>query len=268
VDIKELKILLKLLGSPDYRCPLGQVKPNPQTRAAETRKLCTQLLNRTYIQSREETLKIRITSAGKALLKLPREQTPLTALEWKVLKACRESAIAPSKISIQPASKRDELIQKAIDRGFLEVTEKEIKEIWLTEAGEKFLAEEYMPSGAGNLTLSKKMMGDYLHFIRKHQGKERSTSSLPKPTDEEILATIKDLDYELGTDNYLPIFHLREKLQPPLSRKELDDALFRLEREDKIEISSLANAEAYTAEQVRAGISQTIGGPLFFLIAD
>jgi hypothetical protein len=275
MDIKELKILLKLLGKTNHRAPLGQVKPNEKTGSAETRQLCTQLLNRTYIESKEEIKKIKITSAGKTLLKLPREQNPLTTQEWKLLEALKEGAIAPSKISIKPAATRDELIRKAVERGLLEIAEKEIKEIWLTEVGKKFLAEEYLPSGAGNLNLSKKMLGDYLHFIRKYPLKEgekitpsRESVNLPKPTDEQILEIIKNLDYEFGTDNYLPIFYLREKLQPPLSRKELDDALFMLQRQDKIEISSLVNAELYTTEQVRAGISQTIGGPLFFLIVN
>lgn len=268
MDIKEIKILLKLLGKADYRAPVGQVKPNDKTRTPETRKLCTQLINRTYIESREELIKIKITPAGKALLKLTTEQNPLTAQELKILEACKEGAIKPSEIKIEPASKRNDLIQKAIERGFLEVVEKEIKEIWLTEAGKKFLAEEYLPTGAGNITLSKKMLGDYLHFIRQYNGKSKTEINLgDKPTDEEILATIKNLDYELGTDNYLPIFHLREKLQP-LSRKDLDDGLFRLQREDKIELSSLVSAELYTTAQVQAGIKQSVGGPLFFIIVN
>lgn len=264
MEIKELKILLKLLGKPDYRSPVGQAKPNDKTSASETRRLCTQLINRTYIESREEIITIKITSTGKELLKLAKEQIPLTAQELKLLQTCKESAIAPSKVKIKPAPKRDELIQKAVERGFLEIAQKEIKEIWLTEAGKKFLAQEYLPSGAGNFEITKKMMGDYLHFIRKTV--VTHPELIDKPTDKEILETIKSLNYELGIDNFLPIFYLREKLQPPLSRKELDDALFRLQREDKIDISSLGDAGLYTPERVRAGISQTVGGPLFFII--
>ena len=87
-----------------------------------------------------------------------------------------------------------------------------------------------------------------------------------KPTDSEILAMIKDLDHKLGTDNYLPIFHLREKLQPSLSRTEVDRALYRLEKSDQIELSSLQEVRCYTLEQIEAGIPQNIGGRLFFII--
>jgi hypothetical protein len=272
VDIKELKILLKLLGKPDHRSPVGQVKPNEKTSASETRGLCRQLINRTYIESREEIITIKITPAGKELLKLAKEQTPLTAQELKLLQTVAKGSVKPSQVKVTPkntpAAKRDELIKKAIDRGFLEIAQKEIREVWLTEAGKKFLAQEYLPSGAGNFTLSPKMVGDYIIFIRKYYTKKTDFQPSEICADEEILATIKNLNYELETDNFLPIFHLREKLKLQLSRKKLDEALFRLQRQNKIEISSLVKAEDYTPEQVRAGIAQTVGGPLFFIIVN
>ncbi|MGB7059636.1 MAG: hypothetical protein WBD58_18175, partial [Geitlerinemataceae cyanobacterium] len=67
-------------------------------------------------------------------------------------------------------------------------------------------------------------------------------------------------------DNYLPIYHLRQQLQPPLSREELDRSLYQLQRDDTIELSSLQEAIHYTSEQIDAGIPQQIGGPLFFII--
>jgi hypothetical protein len=87
-------------------------------------------------------------------------------------------------------------------------------------------------------------------------------------SDEEILETIKKLDRELGTENYLPIFHLRQKLQPPLLRDDLDQALYRLQKSDKIDFSTLQEVSAYTPEQIDAGIPQNIGGQLFFLIVN
>jgi hypothetical protein len=89
---------------------------------------------------------------------------------------------------------------------------------------------------------------------------------MSKPGDEEILQTIQNLDRELSTGNYLPIFHLRQKLEPPLSREDLDEALYHLERNDKIELSALQEVRAYTQEQIDAGIPQDIGGRLFFII--
>ena len=89
-----------------------------------------------------------------------------------------------------------------------------------------------------------------------------------KPNDDQILAEIWSLDNRHGTDKYLPIFHLREKLQPRLSREELDQALYRLERNHRIELSSLQEVRSYTPEQIEAGIPQNIGGCLFFIILD
>jgi hypothetical protein len=76
-----------------------------------------------------------------------------------------------------------------------------------------------------------------------------------------------ELDRQLVTDNRLPISHLREKLYPLLSSEELDEVLYRLQQSDKIELSALqaANACAFSAEQIDAGISQDGKAPLFFV---
>jgi hypothetical protein len=152
--------------------------------------------------------------------------------------------------------------------------------VWLTERGEEYLREDYTPKKGTNPVISLELLTNYLRFLRKSlhaQLNESSTQAQPqtppasdatstsKPSDEEILQLIQDLDRELGTENYLPIFHLREKLQPPLSREQLDQALYRLQRNDQIELSSLQEAIAYTPEQINAGIPQDVGGPLFFI---
>ncbi|MEL6321843.1 MAG: hypothetical protein AAFQ57_14530, partial [Cyanobacteria bacterium J06626_14] len=56
-----------------------------------------------------------------------------------------------------------------------------------------------------------------------------------------------------------------QSLQPPLTRDELDQALYRLQRNDMIELSSLQESAAYSSEQVDSGLKQDIGGPLFFI---
>ena len=129
------------------------------------------------------------------------------------------------------------------------------------------------PSGEGRpgLAIAKEKTSGISAPRDKPSGKPSSKpSSKPsdKPNDEGVLKTIRDLDRELGTENYLPIFHLRQKLQPPLSRHELDSALYRLEEQDLIELSSLQEAIHYTSEQIDAGIPQEIGGPLFFIVAN
>jgi hypothetical protein len=125
------------------------------------------------------------------------------------------------------------------------------------------------------------LLGNYLRFLRKNlRVKSEQVSTLVSDnmeshsninsniSDEEILETIKKLDRELGTENYLPIFHVRQKLQPPLLRDDLDQALYRLQKSDKIDFSTLQESSAYTPEQIDAGIPQNIGGQLFFLIVN
>jgi hypothetical protein len=82
---------------------------------------------------------------------------------------------------------------------------------------------------------------------------------------QALLDTIRQLDQQLNTDNFLPIFHLREKLQPPISREELDQMLYELQGEDLIELSTLQDVSNYREEQIAAGIPQNIGGALFYI---
>lgn len=146
-------------------------------------------------------------------------------------------------------------------------------EVWLTQRGVEYLRDDYYPKGKAIISLD--LLNNYLGLLRKSlhnkPAVEPTTEYTPivtivNLTDEEILQTILKLDRELGTDNYLPIFHLRQKLQPSLSRDELDKVLYRLQANDQIELSSLQEANAYSAEQIDTGIPQNIGGPLFFLV--
>ena len=89
----------------------------------------------------------------------------------------------------------------------------------------------------------------------------------PAPiTGDRLYDLIAQLDQEYNTHNYLPIYYLRDRLQPMMDRETVDRALYALQRADRLELSSLQEAAHYTAEQINAGIPQDIGGPLFFLI--
>lgn len=265
----ELKFVLKLLGVPDYRAPLSKVNPNSKTSATERERICRKLRDRDLVACSEEIRKIKIAPPGKSLLELDPTGLPVTPHELKILKACEKSSITPSETKVTPAKMRDTLIDSLAARGFIEAAETKIKDVWLTERGKEYLRQEYSPSGYSPV-VSLEMLNNYLQFMRKFLSRPLPPPPTGKlasqPTDEEILQVIQNLDRQLGTDNYLPIFHLREKLQPPLSREELDQALYRLEKQDKIELSSLQEVRAYTSEQIGAGIPQDIGGPLFFII--
>ncbi len=218
----------------------------------------------------------------ETVLKDP-SQVPITDKELKVLEKISKAAgkIAPSKITSPKAAERDAILKTLSEKGLIEA---EIKlkrnkaEVWLTERGITELRDDYSPNKGSNPVISLELLGNYLRFLRKTLGlKSQLASTLPLPeavadaeriiniTDEEILQIIEKLDKELGTENYLPIFHLRQKLQPPLSRDELDQALYRLQKNDQIDLSSLQEVSAYTPEQIDAGIPQNIGGSLFFI---
>ncbi|MGD1914002.1 MAG: transcription factor RcaD, partial [Rivularia sp. (in: cyanobacteria)] len=142
-----------------------------------------------------------------------------------------------------------------------------------TERGIELLRDDFVAKKGTNPTISLDLLNNYLRFLRKTLLWKSEQASIATEsaveitdiTDEKILEIIRKLDKEIGTENYLPIFHLRQKLQPPLSRDDLDKALYRLQADDKIDLGTLQEASAYTPEQTESGIVQNAGGPLFFI---
>lgn len=280
MDTNELKFLLKLLGCSDYRSSLT-ASGFKAFKGKE--KICQNLGDRELVDYSREIAAVKILPPGQALLKTDTDQLPLKPNELKVLESISKASgkITPSKIHVKSvkSEERDAILQSFHEKGLIEADIKIKKtkaEVWLTERGIEYLRDDYSPKGAANISLD--LLNNYLRFLRKslHGKPEQVATSAPTKeesaavtiinlTDEEILQTIRRLDQELGTDNYLPIFHLRQKLQPPLSREELDKALYRLEEADKVELSKLAEPGDYSPEQVDAGIPQISGGSLFFI---
>lgn len=276
MDTKELKLILKLLEEDNYKSLLSKIQLNNQTKAAEKEKICRQLCDRNLISCSYEVTKIKIAPPGKALLKLNSSGLPITEKELKLLQAAQKEKITPAKSGI-PLAQRQEIIQGLVDRGLITV-ENKIKEVWLSERGKEYLRDEYIPNKGVQPVLSLDLLGNYLRFLRKSLREQSESISFSPPasgetlvelesnlSDEEIFITIQKLDRQFATDNYLPIFHLRQKLQPPLTREQLDQALYSLQRNDQIELRALVHAQDYTQEQVNAGISQRSGSPLFFI---
>jgi trehalose-6-phosphate synthase len=255
-----------------YRAPISKLTPSDKTKVAERNKICQDLANRDLIGYSREVSRFKIEPAGKALLKHEAANLPLTDQHLAILKACEAKSIVPSDLKKLVSAERQPLIQELAAKGLIEEQKVQIKEVWLTDRGNAYLRDECNPSGTATISLT--LLSSYLQFLRQSiRGSEKgvqtplsSTTLTHKPEDPEILQLIQDLDRELGTDNYLPIFHLRQKLQPPLSRDEFDQAIYRLWRADKIEVSTLVEVIHYTPEQIQAGIPQETGGPLFFLI--
>ncbi|MBG0743763.1 MAG: transcription factor RcaD [Cylindrospermopsis raciborskii KL1] len=277
MNTNELKFMLKLLGYPSYRCNWSLFRGKEKT------KVCQELERREYVDYSREIVSAQILPAGKALLQIETSQLPITAEELKVLekiaKAGKKIVTSEIKITKLKSDQKEVILKTLGERGLIK-TELKIKknqaEVWLTDRGLEFLRSEYIPSKTYSLAISLELLGNYIRFLRKNVIPTDPSGAKPvvdkitdrKITDEEILQTIKNLDRELGTENYLPIFHLREKLQPPLLRDEVDQALYRLQKSDKIDFSSLQEVTAYTPEQIDAGIPQNIGGQLFFIMVN
>ena len=279
MDTNQLKFLLMLLGCDNYRTGLSS---NIFKRFnSEKNKICRDLGELEYVDYSREVATVKILPACQALLKLDSTQLPIDNKELKVLEKIGKSSgkIAPSeiKVSALKSEEREAILTALNERGLIaiEIKMKRLKaDIWLTERGIEFLRDEYVPNKGNNPVISLDLLGNYVQFLRKNlrvKSEQVSTSVSDinsNISDEEILETIKKLDRELGTENYLPIFHLRQKLQPPLLRDDLDQALYRLQKSDKIDFSTLQEVSAYTPEQIDAGIPQNIGGQLFFLIVN
>lgn len=289
MEVRELKFLLRLVSLPGYKGKISQLKPTSSTKIAETEQICCQLRDRALVECHEQVIKFKLSQAGNALLQLKVKNLPLTTTELKILQACRDRVTTPPQIKLTPASIRDQLIYSCIERGLITVIASKIKQVWLTDRGKHYLLHEYIPQGH-NSVLSLNLLNNYLDLFRNHNSlgipntkqfspnlsirsnQPIAAASKPKKTpsltDDRVLQTIRDLDRQLNTSNYLPIFYLREQLQSFLSREELDSILYRLQRQNKLELSSIVESSQYTNEQLLAGIPQNIGGCLFFLIVN
>ena len=280
----ELKFLLQLLGRPHYRASIRKIRPNPKTSAAKRDRICLQLCSKGLVNYTDEAQQFAITPAGFTLLNLDTTSLPVTPAELWTLRSCAKRSITPQEINRKvPVNERQQMIRNLERRGLVKVTKTQIKDVWLTLPGQHYLRHDCCPKGASPV-LSFNLLCDYLHFLREPAafsesgGSENEVSenragrnsaadlsTAQKLTPKDVLEIIQNLDKILGCENYLPIFNLREKLQPPFSRDELDQVLYQLQRNNQIELSSLQDVTAYSELQLAAGISQDIGGALFFI---
>ncbi|AFY56558.1 hypothetical protein Riv7116_4124 [Rivularia sp. PCC 7116] len=282
MDTNELKFLLKLLGCENYRSTLSG---NAFKSFKGKNTICQNLGDREIIDFSREVAAVKILPPGQALLKLDAAEVPIEEKELRILEnvAKVSGKVAPSKIkSSLKAAQKEEILRSLSDRGLIEAEiklKKKKAEVWLTQRGIEFLRDDFSPKKGANPAISLDLLNNYLRFLRKSLKSQSQEATVTAPinnsepvtqkskaiNDEEILQIIQKLDNELGTKDYLPIFYLREKLQPSMSRNELDQVLFKLQADDKIELSTLQEASAYTPEQIESGIKQNVGGPLFFI---
>lgn len=269
VTTLELKFLLRLLAFPSYRTSISQIKLNSQTKAPERDRTCHSLCSKGWVDFSEEIRQFGLTPAGRTLLTLDTSTLPVTPDELLILRGCTRGLITPGKISAKvPATSRQRLIHTLSERGLVKIRSTQVKEVWLTTPGKQFLLTDYRPQGTAPV-LSLSLLDNYLQLLRQsgldRSGDPPALGPAIDPTPEGVLQAIRDLDQQLGTDNYLPLFHLRQVLQPSLSRQALDQLLYQLQRQDQIELSTLQDVTAYSPSQLEAGIPQDVGGALFFI---
>ena len=269
MEIIELKFLLKLLEFKDYRTPLSKLNLNPTISEFDREQICQNLCDRGFLVCSYKIKKFKIAPPGKFLLKQDSDELPLTNQERKVLRASAKGKITPKETGI-PAEERQTVIQSLLNRGLIEVKSKHktIQDVWLSERGKEYLQYEYEPSEISTV-FSSEVLSIYLQFLRKSfqdVAPLQSTAALVL-SDEKILLTIQELERQLTTNNRLPIYHLREKLHPLLSEEELDEALHRLQRQDKIELSAVqpSNTCIFTSESSNAEINGEVGARMFFV---
>lgn len=276
----ELKFLLRLLEhSPDYRTRISQIKPESKTRSPERDRLCESLCSKGLVEYVDEIQRYQTESAGKTLLKSDTDSLPISASELALLKAAATRAATPGEAKKVPAGDRQPLLHQLKDRGLIRITKSQIGDVWLTPQGIQYLLNDCAPTSP-HARLPFSMVGSYLALLRRSlnsvaSATPTSTDSSPQPqtataeptelTPEAVLERIRQLDQQLDTDNFLPIFHLREKLQPPLSREELDQLLYELQGQDLIELITLQEVSKYDEAEISAGIPQGTGGVWFYI---
>lgn len=277
----ELKFLLRLLEhSPDYRTRISNIKPEAKTPASERDRICKSLCSRGFVEYTDEIQQYQTTAAGKTLLKSDASTLPVSVApnELALIKAATNKAVTPGTAKKVPAGDRQRLLNQLKERGLITVSKSQIKDVWLTSQGNHYLLNDCVPTSS-SAKLSFSMLGNYLTFLRQSLGQKGAAIGTPQElpdmqpastkdsslTSEAVLDAIRQLDRQFDTDNFLPIFHLREKLQPPLSREALDRLLYDLQSQDLIELSTLQDVSNYSETEVAAGIPQNIGGALFYI---
>lgn len=227
----ELKFLLRLLEhSPDYRVRISQIKPESKTSSAERNRLCESLCSKGLVEYVDEIRQYQIAPPGKALLKSDTSTLPVSTEELELLKTAATKAATPGQATKVPAGERQKLLNQLKERGLITASKVQIKDVWLTSQGMQFLLNDCAPTSP-HAKLPFSMLGHYLTFMRQSLGQGGTAAnispevSIPQETQispnrdslspQTLLDTIRQLDQQLNTDNFLPIFHLREKLQPP-----------------------------------------------------
>ena len=143
IDLKtiELKFLRRLLEQ-GGRSDIANLSPNEKTPAAKRDRICKKLAAQGLVNYDSDVAKFTISPAGRMLLTLDTTSLPVTPDELTLLRGCRGS-MAPGQLSSKiPMGDRQRLIRNLAERRMLKIRSVTIKEVWLTEIGRDFSAQQ------------------------------------------------------------------------------------------------------------------------------
>ncbi len=230
----ESKVIDYLAAQPNARAVITAVQPNPKTTQQARDRACLQLFARGLLDYAYRVTQLAISPSGRLLLNLQTTSLPLTPLELWTLQACRVSGTSPDRLAKVPEADRQRVVRQLADRQLIKVKKRQILEVWLTLAGQQYAAT----------------IGCH-GWVSAHEPPLRL---MPVRSAAELLAVLPSIDPQGTAAPTIPIFQLRDQLQPPLTAAQLDSYLLQLHRQDQVELTRLQVVEPYSDRQIAAGL--------------
>ncbi|MEL6249168.1 MAG: hypothetical protein AAFR15_14295 [Cyanobacteria bacterium J06627_15] len=275
----ERKFLDELWAQPGYRAEIETIRPNPKTSATDRDRICQQLYDRELVDYTYDVTQFAIAPSGRLLLNLQTTSLPLTPMELWTLRACRSHSISPARLPAKvPVQDRQRVIRQLASRRLLTLKKQRIQQVWLTLAGQRLCQRARFSTD--RMPVSRPLMASQQPGNDIHPDKlDRSLLNITEPgkiqpddiQPDDVLAWIHQLDEQVGTHNALPIFRLREWLQPPLTRSQVDQHLQTLQHQGRVELTALQDVSLYSDRQLAEGMqieSERLGYPglwMFFV---
>ncbi len=263
LELAHIKLLLKLVAFPSDAGAINAkgMAPNSKTSLTLCRRLARELARHELIEAPPQIIKIHTTEAGTQAAFDP--AIPLEPTVRRLLKDARRGGITPRHQATRALGADPEPPLRQLERQGLVTLDEAIHWIRLTEAGRRFLREDYRPTQTSG-QFTPQMLGNYAAFLRAELG-TTPPAIPPKTLDAEALyQTVERLQQD-APGGLVPLYAVREAVEPPLDRASTDAHLYALAREDRIELITVQEQSNFTPQQLAAGIPQRVGGPLFYV---
>ncbi len=258
----QLLLILKQNSAAKLALTSSQLSSFFKRTTAKKADLCAEIAQKGLLDYDRDIAVVSLLPPAHHLLGLPSLPVPLETYDlWLLQRLAKKDSVAtPTQLfkAGVKAEVRDQRLSALQEKGLVQLKTKlktKKARVWLTDAGHT-LVQQWLDSITQGTPTQLELLNTNV---------PDPPLSTVLPSDADVLAWIQKLNDSLGGNNYLPIFHLRQQLQPPFSRQELDQALYRLQQQDQIELSTLQDTNPYSPEQIQAGIQQDFGNPLFFI---